>query len=324
MRYRAWAVLSGLVLWACPAYAEGDVVLRLALEVARRDHPTLDEPKVRAEIKRLAARYDTLRAGNDDPAVRADAFRRLLFEAEKFQSVADLTSSRTLHIDTVLAGRRGYCLSLSLVALAVAERVGAPLHGVAAPNHFFVRYDDGTFRRNLELTRAGVDVKDAEYRRRARNSLPAESLYLRNLKSNELRAFLLHNRGYVALHAGRRTQARADLDAAIALAPGLGEAHRNLGVLLGERKRWADSRRSFARAFAAYPGDVDALINMAICRHALGDLKAAVQDLEMAAMLAPEHARVERLLAEWNGEKERGTEHAPPPRPALPDPGAPR
>ncbi len=288
--------------------AAGDWMLRTALEVARRETPELDAHQVRAEVKRLAARYRDLVGTSAGPARRADAFRRLLFESERYEAVVDLEAPETLHIDAVLRRKKGYCLSLSVVALAVAEEVGAPLFGVAAPNHFFVRYDDGSFRRNLELTRKGKEVTDAEFKTRFGKHL-ADTLYLRNLKPKEVRAFLIHNRGYVALARKRFKRARADFEEAIRLVPELNEAHRNLGVLLGEQKQWEAAKRSFTRALALYPGDADALINLAICRHTLGDLDAAVQDLEIALVLDPERERTHRLLREWQKESRSGHTH---------------
>jgi regulator of sirC expression with transglutaminase-like and TPR domain len=301
MRFlRARSLGSGLFLFLAAAAARGDPgVLDVALEIARKDHRPLDEDGVRGEIDRLAARYREFAAGAATPAARADALRRLLFDDARFTSVEDLETARTLHVDTVLRDRRGYCLSLSVVALAVAERAGLPLFGVALPNHFLVRYDDGAYRENLELTRRGKAVPDAEYREACHGRLREDGVYLRNLTVPELRAFLLHNRGYVALVEKRPADAAADFDAAIAAVPGLGEAHRNRGVLLGEKKDWAAARRAFARALACYPGDVDALLNLALCRNATGDRAAAIQDLEIAREIAPGHARVRELLEAW-------------------------
>ncbi|MFB3067564.1 MAG: transglutaminase family protein, partial [Planctomycetota bacterium] len=311
-------MLGALVLLGGHAAAEDeprDEILKLALEMAERDHPELDEAKVRSEIERMATVYRELLGTDPTPAQRADAFRTLLFEREKFESVADLESSRTLHIDTVLDRRKGYCLSLGIVALAVAERVGAPLHGVAAPNHFFVRFDDGTYRRNLELTRKGVEITDAEFRKRIGDSLPKDTIYMRNLTTKGIRACLLHNRGYVALAEGRLHYANRDLRRAARL--GLGEAYRTLGVLYGEQKKWGQAKSYFIRALGLYPDDVDALINLAICRHALGEFDAALQDIEMVLVMKPGHQRALKLLTEWKEEKHAQPEQGKP-REAMP------
>ncbi|MDH3591572.1 MAG: PA14 domain-containing protein, partial [Planctomycetota bacterium] len=158
-------------------------------------------------------------------------------------------------------------------ALCVAEEVGLPLYGVVIPNHFFIRYDDGTVRRNLELTRGGALLDDDAIRRALQ--LPKDSLYLRSLDHKGLHACLLHNRGYVAMLAGKKTRARRDLERAIAVAPGLGEAHRNLGVLLGEARQWRAAAARFTNAVRLYPADWDAWAGLAVCRERLDDVAAA-------------------------------------------------
>ncbi|MHC4955209.1 MAG: PA14 domain-containing protein [Planctomycetota bacterium] len=305
-------LLSGLLLAFCPgARAEGrtHTILDAAIEVARRDHPDLSDAAVRAEIARLARLYRELLGTATEPAARADAFRRLMFEAEKFESVKSLDSAEHLHLDSVLRSKKGYCLSLSVVALAVAEMVGAPLFGVAMPNHFFVRYDDGKFRRNLELTRKGAALDDHKLREQV-GKLEKDTVYLRNLKPDEVTAYLLHNRGYVALLRKRHALAKADFEAAIKIQPGIGEAHRNLGVVLGEQKSWKEAKRAFIRAINLNARDVNALVNLAICRHALGERDSALQDLEVALALDSEHARATELRDRWRAEKEAPTTKA--------------
>ena len=269
--------------------------------MARKDHPRLDDAAVRAAVDRLAARYREISGAT--PESRADAFRVLLFEEQGFAVVDRQEDARWLHVDTVLQAKRGYCLSLGVVALAVAERAGAPLRGVALPNHFVVRYEEGGFLRDRELTRAGATAGEA-------GTFQEESAYGRALPAEGVRACLLHNRGFVALRAGRLEDAEADFREAIRLLPGLGEAHRNLGVLLGQRKRWDEAKRCFVRALALHPRDVDALLNLALTRHARGEFDAALQDLEMALALEPRHGRARDLLDEWREEGRRGV-HAP-------------
>ena len=66
-------------------------------------------------------------------------------------------------LGTVLHQQRGTCLGLSLLYLSVAKRAGLPLHGVAAPGHCFVRWDDGKTRRNIETTGKGIEKSDSTY-----------------------------------------------------------------------------------------------------------------------------------------------------------------
>ncbi|MFG0320066.1 MAG: PA14 domain-containing protein, partial [Planctomycetota bacterium JB042] len=230
------------------------------------------------------------------------AFRTVLFEVGRFRAVDELDRAATLHLDSVLSDRRGYCLSLSAVALVVAERVGAPLFGVAVPNHFFVRYDDGELRRNLELTREGAPLDEADVAALIGELVDDDAIYGRNLGAAEVTAILLHNRGHVALVEERYGAAERDLRAAIAALPGLPEAHRNLGVLLAETGRLEAAEAAFEEALRLHPGDVDALVNRALLEDRRGDRAAAVGSLKLVRAIAPGHARAGELLAEWVGE----------------------
>ena len=280
--------------------------LTTALELARRDHPHLDAAAAEAAVEALAARYRELLPADATPRQRAEAFATLFFDDQGYVAVDDLTSPEVLHVDTVLQRRTGHCLSLSVLALAVAERVGEPLFAVAMPNHVFARYDDGELRRNLELTRGGVEVTDAELRARMGDFLRDDSLYLTNLDRLQLRGLLLHDRGFVALEQGRADDALADFTEALLCAPRLPEAHRNLGVLHGEQRRWKPAIAALERAVELYPGDLDALLNLALCRHADGDVTGALADLDVVELLAPGHPRAAELRPRWVAEAGHG------------------
>ena len=294
-------ILIGLVLLAAAVQGGSDSILDAALEVARRDHPAVPEAEVRALIQAGAQRYRSLLKAGLDPA---SAMQLLIFKEMKLQSVAELDSADNLHLDSVLKGRKGYCLSLSVIALAVAERADAPFFGVALPNHFLIRYDNGVNpRRNLEMTRNGAAISDEQLQKRY-GSFEKGSVYLRNLRPAEVKAYLLHNRGYVALLKKRYKAARADFEAAIRIQPGIGEAHRNLGVLFGEQKKWVEAKKEFIAAINIHAADLDAMINLAIARHALGERVEALQDLAVVLAMDPERTRAEELRDRWLAEQQ--------------------
>ncbi|MCK5000687.1 MAG: hypothetical protein KAS23_14185, partial [Anaerohalosphaera sp.] len=60
---------------------------------------------------------------------------KYLFEEKDFGSIKTADNPNDLFLHTVLEKKRGYCLSLSVLYLAVGERVGLDLHGVVVPGH---------------------------------------------------------------------------------------------------------------------------------------------------------------------------------------------
>lgn len=90
----------------------------------------------------------------------------------------------------------------------------------------------------------------------------------------------------------------------LALAPGLPEAHVNLGFALVALKRPAEARAAFERATELRPGQANAYYGLALAHEAQGDLPLAIgamrSYLHLARAESPEHLRRARAaLWEW-------------------------
>jgi hypothetical protein len=72
----------------------------------------------------------------------------------------------------VMAVGFGDDVGLSALCLAVADRLGLPIVAMASPDHVFVRWDDGTSRRNIECFERGAEHDDAWYAARAGAAQP--------------------------------------------------------------------------------------------------------------------------------------------------------
>ena len=110
-----------------------------ALLLSRTIHPDLDIGASCSLLDRMAARCRELIA---EPTVARDKCRilnRVMFHEHGFhgntENYADPLNS---FLDQVLIRRKGIPLSLSLVYLLVAERIGLPLEPVGLPGHFLV------------------------------------------------------------------------------------------------------------------------------------------------------------------------------------------
>ncbi len=232
----------------------------------------------------LADRLGKVRTAAD----RAGVLASYLFREQLFSASADLTSPATTYIHRVMEGKQGYCLSLSAVILALGRRLGLPVHGVAAPRHFFVRLEDDTGRVNIETTEGGRIRPDEFYRRRG-ISRPAEEegVYLRNLTDAEVVAHLLNNEGYLFWARGDLDRAGERFREAVALHPRLAEAYVNLGVIAGERGDEAAAREHFTRALRWIPGDGPILFNRSLAALRAGRLMEALEDMDRGLCANP-------------------------------------
>ncbi len=153
-----------------------------------------------------------------------------LFEELGFSTVADANNPEDLFLHSVLDNRKGYCLSLSILYLSLAERLDIPLYGVVVPGHFFVRYDSRSTRFNIETTaRGATGLTDKDYIERY--NVPQDrthGLYLKNLTKLQSLGCLFNNFGVVYLEKEQYDHALQALDLAVRINPMLSEARTNL------------------------------------------------------------------------------------------------
>jgi regulator of sirC expression with transglutaminase-like and TPR domain len=201
---------------------------------------TLDQVAARAERR--------LRAGESPERALGAA----VFEEMGFSREVDDVDPRFMHLSAVLADRRGSCLGLGALFLALGERLG-PAHGfevagVLVPGHFFVRVAG----HNVELLRRGEEMPDDWYRERYRipDGTPA---YLRPLSPPEVLAVFDYNLGNHLTTEGRFDEAIAAYGRATAAFPQMAEVQASLGRVWQLSGALERARAAYEAAHAANP-----------------------------------------------------------------------
>ena len=110
-----------------------------ALLLSRTVNPDIDVGACCTQLDSLAARCRELIAEPMTAREKCRVLNRVLFHEFGLHGNADnYTDPRNSYLDQVLARRKGIPISLSIVYLLVAERVGLQLEAVALPGHFMV------------------------------------------------------------------------------------------------------------------------------------------------------------------------------------------
>ncbi|MBI2922481.1 MAG: tetratricopeptide repeat protein [Planctomycetes bacterium] len=105
--------------------------------IAEDEYPRLRPSDILRPLADLAARAPRLPGAPD--RVRAAALARFLFKEEGFgPDEAEYYDPRNSYLNEVLARKVGIPLTLSLVLIEVAHRVGIPLVGIGFPRRFLV------------------------------------------------------------------------------------------------------------------------------------------------------------------------------------------
>jgi len=119
-----------------------------ALLIAKDARPALELSAIDAQLDALAAPLVGRHLRHLPALVQARALADQLFVREGFHgNKADYYDPRNSFLDEVLTRRTGIPISLSVVYVEVARRVGVTASPVGFPGHFLVRIDDQDQRR---------------------------------------------------------------------------------------------------------------------------------------------------------------------------------
>jgi regulator of sirC expression with transglutaminase-like and TPR domain len=120
-----------------------DVDLELgALLVARDEFPALDVDRELARLDALAARAKLPAGAHANVEEAVEALAQHLYAAEGFRgNEADYGDPRNSWLNLVLERRLGIPITLAIVLLGVARRLGLRAHGISFPGHFLVRFE---------------------------------------------------------------------------------------------------------------------------------------------------------------------------------------
>jgi len=220
-----------------------------------------------------------------------------LFDELKFRAVDKADDPHDLFLHSVLEKKQGYCLSLSVLYLAIGERLGLPLYGVVVPGHFFVRYDDGKIRFNIETTSRGGTASDEDYIKKFNVPRNGDTIYMTNLNKRQTMGCFFNNLGNAYQDVGNTDQAMASLQWAVYINPSLAESRLNLGNIYMRKGRTDDAITEYQQAVKINPDDGKGHNNLGTAYQRREWLKDAVNEYTAAIRLDSNYIDAYRNLS---------------------------
>jgi len=233
---------------------------------------------------------------------------KYLFDELGFQSLSEANDPNSLFLHTVLDEKRGYCLSLSVLYLSLAERLGLPMYGVVVPGHFFVRYDDGKMRFNIETTGNGGSATDEQYIEKF--NVPQsnrDSIYLKNLNKIQTLGCFFNNLGNSYDKIGDIDSALKAYKKAVEINPSLSESRVNVGNIYLKKGQVLVAIKEYQKALRINPNDSTTHNNLGNAYTEQGRFGYAVSEYQRAIDLDPEFIDSYRGLAIAYNKQERFT-----------------
>jgi regulator of sirC expression with transglutaminase-like and TPR domain len=127
---------------------EGDdrsSLIRVALEIAADAYPDLDIEHYVAKADKLAERVRARCEAGAKPRKVLGQINWALFVEEGYEGNHDnYFDPRNSYLNEVIDRKKGIPISLSILYVGLAERLGVVLEGVNLPAHFMLRLDDST------------------------------------------------------------------------------------------------------------------------------------------------------------------------------------
>lgn len=240
-------------------------IAHVAMMLAKERHSAQAIEMAQNKLSQLA---DDFRLRLPKGASNKDAIMLLIKIIETHRRVACQKSEeyhRASDIIEVLNGSEGNCFSLGLIYLVLGERVGLPICGVHAPEHFFVRFEGGGTQINIEPT-TGKITTDRHYisTRNIHTDALQSGAYMRSLSRREVAASLLASRIPSLLKMGRHEDALREAALARAINPSSPQIHVNYGLALEESGRHREAEDAYHKALLLDPRNIAALHNIAL------------------------------------------------------------
>ena len=254
-----------------------------------------DVSGVERELARLSDRVRPLLAAATTGEQVVAAFNRVLLKEEGFSYDGIAGDPENYLIGSILSRKRGNCLGLSMLYLALAERLSVPFRGVYVPSHCFVRYEGTGNVRNVEFASRGEDWGDDRYRREFR--IGPGRPYLRSLTGTEMLGVFLKSLGAAYSKKGREEDALHLYGEAVRFFPGLPDAHFNAGVSLQRMGRFDEAAVRYRGAVSLDPDLAPARDNLGIVLAIQGKFAEAIPEGRRAVELEPRNAAMRRNLA---------------------------
>lgn len=228
-----------------------------------------------SELERFADEAERALAAAPRPSL-AGVLSELMFGRWGFVREVSDTNLGFVLLPGVLEHRRGSCVGLGTLFLALADALGAKASGVMRPGHFYARVQEADGPRNVELLRGGEPMPDAWYAGRFPLPPLATAEYGRPLSRAEV----------------------------------IGVVHYNVGNERRRQHRLQEARAAFARATRHFPELSEAHASLGAVDQLLGDLDSAAQSYARAQQLNPQLPGLQQNVAVLNSE--RGVRQAQP------------
>ena len=236
-------------------------VAEAALALAEEEYPRLHAGDYLARLDELGRIVERRLPPRRDAATALRALRTVLSGEWGFRgNTESYYDPRNSFLNEVLERRLGIPITLGIVYLEVAARIGLPLRGVGFPGHFLVKHVAGDREIFVDPFHGGEFMSAEDCAERFRTLVPdrkVEACHLESVTPRQILARLLHNLKRIYIQAGDDVRALWVVDRLVLLAPADAVERRDRGLVEARLGGVTAALRDLDAYLSAAPGAED-------------------------------------------------------------------
>ncbi|MBI4671391.1 MAG: transglutaminase family protein [Chloroflexi bacterium] len=260
MNYNTWRLYFERVT----GMPEAEINLaEAALILAADEYPDLDVSRYLAQLDAMAQALLPRLPTPREPHAAIAALNAYLFRELKFYGDREnYYDPRNSYLNDVLMRRKGLPITLSVVVLALAQRLCLPLVGVGLPGHFCVKWQDAGCEIVFDPFHGGEILDQASMQTRVRETFHPhaefEAAWLEPVGAKYILIRMLNNLKALFVQRQEIRRAHQVVDKLLILDPRAGNEIRDMGVLSLQLGAYQQAAIYFERYLLSHADAADA------------------------------------------------------------------
>jgi regulator of sirC expression with transglutaminase-like and TPR domain len=244
-------------------------LVEAGLAISWEEYPNIDLSSYREALDRMAAVLQPKVQGINYPLKIIGEINRYLFEEQNFRgNENNYYDPRNSFLTDVISRRLGIPITLSIVYMAIGDRIGFPFEGVSLPGHFIIRPKRSDiqvfidpFNKGEILFKEDCAAKLAQiYGQQAELRLE----YLETVGVRHILERMLMNLKLIYLNQQKFHKALAVVEKILMLWPNESTQVRDHGLLCYQLERYVEARSDLETYIALSPRAKDAQLIQAL------------------------------------------------------------
>lgn len=236
---------------------------KAALAIATSEYPDLNIEEWLARLEEIATAVE-LRLGAEKNHYRIlAAINTVLFKEMGYQGNRDdYYDPRNSFLNEVIERRRGIPITLSVLYIEVARRIGLSLQGVGFPGHFLIKYDDGKEEIIIDAFNSGEVLTQEDLEKLLQQlygGKPAfDPAYVSAITKRQILQRMLNNLKNIYLQSNQYVKSLAIVEQLLILDPTSAADIRDRGLLYLKLECFIQAAEDLEKYLSIAPAAVDA------------------------------------------------------------------